>query len=85
MVKALEITEMVLILNAISLANGINEKTRPSSKKSGAPGGCGTAILKLQAINSPQSQKDTAGAAVKKYTVRAIKKIISCDTFSHLY
>lgn len=66
MVKVLDITEIKFTLLAISAKMGSKVKTRPTMRNKGAPGGCGTASLYEQAINSPQSQKDTVGAIVKK-------------------
>jgi len=64
--KALARTDIVLTLNAILAANGINENTLPNIKKNGVPGGCGTCNKYEDAINSPQSQNDTEGWTVEK-------------------
>lgn len=66
MVIALESAEIILILKAMSDEKGIMLNTRATIKNKGAPGGCGTAIVLLQAINSPQSQNETVGAIVAK-------------------
>jgi hypothetical protein len=42
-------------------AKGIIEKNLPSIKKKGVPGGWGTCNKFDEAINSPQSQKETLG------------------------
>lgn len=41
------------------------ENIRPTKRKNGAPGGCGTINLYETAINSPQSQKLPVGSTVK--------------------
>jgi len=64
-VNALEKVEMIFTRLAISAKIGSSVKMRPTSKNRGAPGGCGTASLKEQAINSPQSQNETVGATVE--------------------
>jgi len=68
---------MVLNRNAIFSPNGRSENTLPSSKKKGAPGGCGTWSENPEAINSPQSQNETEGCTVKKRTTLEITKTIA--------
>ena len=65
-VKALDKTEIVFTLNPMLSKKGIIENTRPIKIKNGVPGGCGTCIKYDDAINSPQSQKETVGCTVEK-------------------
>ena len=52
---------MVFTLKAILSAKGIIDNNLPIRMKNGVPGGCGTCSEYDDAINSPQSQKETDG------------------------
>ena len=64
---ALPIAERICIRTAMSGISGIMDDKRATSKKSGAPGGCGTWRVNAAAQNSPTSQKTTVGEIVLKY------------------
>ena len=59
----------------MSSLKGNIEKIRPKRRKNGLPGGWGTPNVWETAINSPQSQYDTVGAIVSKYTMKVKRKI----------
>ena len=59
----------------MSSLKGNIEKIRPKRRKNGLPGGWGTPNVRETAMNSPQSQYDTVGAIVSKYTMKVKRKI----------
>jgi hypothetical protein len=63
-VKADEITEIILVLTAISSNIPRSMKNRPNITKNGVPGGCGLPRILAAAMNSPQSQKERVAAMV---------------------
>ncbi len=64
---AVEKEERKFVLIAISLKGRIISNILPMRMKKGVPGGCGIPRICEQAINSPQSHKETVGAIVYKY------------------
>jgi hypothetical protein len=61
---AVDKDESRFTLLATSLKGNIMSNILPSTTKNGVPGGCGTPSICEQAMNSPQSQRDTVGAIV---------------------
>ena len=75
--KALARGDRRFTRNAISSLIGSIEAIRPSNKNKGLPGGWGTPKVYETAINSPQSQYETLGAIVSKYTMKDIRNVIA--------
>src|SRR5690606_31467511 len=70
-VKALEKTDIKLMVNAICEASGAKiEKNAPSNWYNGAPGGWPTSRLLAVVIYSPASQKLAVGSTVSQKVVR---------------
>jgi hypothetical protein len=68
MVKALARAERMFTVTATLVTSppAKRVKSRPSTMKKGAPGGCPTSILNAVAMNSPQSQKLAVGSMVSR-------------------
>jgi hypothetical protein len=74
-VKDDDTTEIKFVLMAMFLNNPRRMASLLMTTKNGVPGGWGTPRVKAQAMNSPQSQKESVGAMVLKKTTNGINRL----------